>query len=149
MTYTGDFLPPNGSASHLSTQQLTMALDGELPGAESPVVTAHLGACQECREQLDGLRHLSLEISVAHQRLEQSIGEGSESQHSVRSRVIEGGEVRPQTPGGTRPFGNSIRLVRSYISGYNKRNKLMSSPGLQPASNPGGNAAGSAASVPP
>jgi len=149
MTYNGNFPKSSSGSPHLSTLQLTMALDDELPATESPAVTAHLGVCHECRQQLDALRQLSLQIGAAQQRLDARIWGQSESQHSAESGVRLRGGVCPQSAEGTRPFGDWIRLARSYISGYNKGNKLMSSPGLQPVSNPGGNAAGSGASVPP
>jgi TonB family protein len=126
-----------------------MSLDGELSAAESAEVMAHLAVCDDCRKRMDVLHRASREISAAHQRLDALLSVQAQTQHSAESWVTSGGELRPEAADGTATFGSPIRLARSYISGYNKRNTLMSSPGLQPVPNSGPSAAGSAASVPP
>ncbi|HJU11534.1 MAG TPA: zf-HC2 domain-containing protein, partial [Candidatus Binataceae bacterium] len=152
MSYSGEMTTLNGGSEHPSTLALVMALDSELPAAEISRVTRHLEACEGCRSRVEGLRDVSAQIGAQHDGLDALIPVQSAltaaPEHfpvtGVESNGLPGADAAASE--GYHP--NPIRLAGSYMSGYNKGNTQMSSPGVQPAPNTPNGAAGAAAAPP-
>lgn len=152
MTYNGDITRLNGGSEHPSTLALVMALDSELPASEISRVTRHLAACDDCRSRVEGLRDVSAQIGAQHDSLDALITvqfePGDDPEHfpvtCVKCNGLPGAEAAASEGYQAIP----IRLAGSYMSGYNKGNIQMSSPGVQPAPNSPNGAAGAAAAPP-
>jgi Putative zinc-finger len=74
---------------HLSTEQLSSYMDGEVEHAETREVEVHLAACPACRGRLSSMRRLVVEI----RRLERP-APPADLGYQVRAQVAAQGEVR-------------------------------------------------------
>lgn len=74
---------------HLSTEQLSSYMDGEVGHAETREVEVHLASCPSCRGRLSSMRRLIVEI----RRLERA-APPPDMAYQVKAQVAAYGEVR-------------------------------------------------------
>ena len=74
---------------HLSTEQLSSYMDGEVGHAETREVEVHLASCPACRARLSSMRRLVAEI----RRLERA-APTQDLAYQVRAQIAAQGEVR-------------------------------------------------------
>jgi len=74
---------------HLSTEQLSSYMDGEVEHAETREVEVHLASCPACRARLSSMRRLVVEI----RRMERPVPP-QDLAYQVKAQVAAQGEVR-------------------------------------------------------
>src|SRR5687768_15726826 len=74
---------------HLSTEQLSSYMDGEVEHAASREVEVHLASCPACRARLSSMRRLVVEI----RRMER-VAPPPDLGHQVRAQVVAQGAPR-------------------------------------------------------